>query len=223
MVDLVYPRICASCDHNKPLHGQIFCLDCLVGLPQTKFHLTPDNPFEQHFWGRVDIHSGAAMYFFIPGGRTQTLLHNIKYRRRSEIAEEIGVIYGRQLSRSPRFERVDIIVPVPLHWRKRKKRGFNQSAAFARGLALGMQTELNTTLLRRIIQTETQTRKSREQRVENMKGAFVIKDSQTIAGRHVLLVDDVLTTGATLEACAERLHEAKGVDISLATIACGRI
>jgi len=223
ILDLVYPRICASCDHNKPVHGQIFCLDCLVGLPQTRYHLAPDNPFEQHFWGRVDIHAGAAMYFFIPGGRTQTLLHNIKYRRRSDIAEKVGILYGRQLSQSVRFRHIDLIIPVPLHWRKQKKRGFNQSEAFAQGLALSMDTELNTTILKRVVHTETQTRKSREQRVENMKGAFVVNDPQAIAHRHVLLVDDVLTTGATLEACANRLSQVEGVKISLLTIACGRI
>lgn len=223
IVDLVYPRICASCDHNKPIYGQIFCLDCLVGLPQTRYHLTQGNAFEQHFWGRVDIHAGAAMYFFIPGGRTQTLLHNIKYRRRSDIAEKVGILYGKQISRSARFEKIDVVVPVPLHWRKRKKRGFNQSEAFARGLALSMKTELDTTILKRVIHTETQTRKSREQRVENMKGAFVVRDPRAIASSHVLLVDDVLTTGATLEACANRLNQAEGVKISLLTIACGRI
>jgi len=223
VLDLFYPRICASCDHGKPVKGQIFCVECLVELPQTRFHLVRDNPFEQHFWGRVDIVAGAAMYFFIPGGRTQTLLHNIKYRRLSHIAEVIGDQYGSQMAQSDWFSNIDVVIPVPLHWRRIRQRGFNQSEVFARGLAKPLDADLDVKSLVRHTQTATQTRKSREERVLNMKDAFSLTAPDNLAYRQILLVDDVLTTGATLEACANVLLEAPGVSISIATIACGRI
>ena len=163
------------------------------------------------------------MYFFIPGGRTQTLLHNIKYRRRKDIAERLGILYGQQLTDSEVFGTVDVIIPVPLHWRKQRKRGFNQSEAFARGLASSLQVQVNVGNMVRNLHTSSQTRMSREERIKNIEEAFSLRSADEVAYRHVLLVDDVLTTGATLEACANVLKTAPGVVVSMATIACGRI
>ena len=133
VIDLIYPRICAACARSQPVKGGIFCISCLTELPETRFHEVEGNPFEMHFWGRVPIQSGAAFLFFIPGGRTQKLLHNIKYKGRSDFAQMIGRHYGRQLKESERFRGIDVIIPVPLHWRKQQKRGFNQSTEFGKG------------------------------------------------------------------------------------------
>ncbi|RLD18345.1 MAG: ComF family protein [Bacteroidetes bacterium] len=195
----------------------------MVGLPSTNYHLIADNPFERHFWGRVRIEAGAALYYFVPEGRAQTLLHNIKYRRRSDYAIRVGQIYGQQLTASPRFHDISAIIPVPLHWQKLRKRGFNQSKAFAIGLSESMGVPLDHDTLIRKRSTSTQTRKSRSERILNMADAFGLKNVAHLEGKSVLLVDDVLTTGATLEACTQKLLEIPGLNVSLATIACGRI
>ena len=222
IIDLVYPRICGACDGGVPVKGGIFCIECLAGLPLTNYHQIEGNPFERHFWGRVPIRAGAAMYFFVPGGKTQTLLHNIKYRRRRELAVEVGRMYGQDLSQSVRFAGITHVVPVPLHWRKQRMRGFNQSLAFAEGIAAAMEIPCPS-ILKRARHTPSQTRMTRSQRIENMAGAFSLHGPERLKGAHVLLVDDVLTTGATLEACALVLQGADLSAISVATIACGRI
>jgi len=195
----------------------------MAGLPCTNYHLIEDNPFERHFWGRVKIEAGGALYFFVPGGRAQTLLHNIKYRRRSDYAVKVGQIYGQQLAATHRFHDLSAIIPVPLHWRKLRKRGFNQSRSFAEGLSESMCVPVDLEILKRKRSTSTQTRKSRSARVLNVADAFDLKQSSRLEGMRVLLVDDVLTTGATLEACASKLLEIPGLKVTLATIACGRI
>lgn len=223
ILDLVYPQVCAACDNDKPARGSIFCVACIAGLPRTNYHLIEDNPFERHFWGRVKVEAGGALYYFVPGGRAQTLLHNIKYRRRSDYAIRVGQIYGQQLGATTRFHDISAVIPVPLHWRKMRKRGFNQSKSFAEGLSesMGVPVDHKTLVQRR--STSTQTRKSRSERVLNMANAFDLKRTSHLTGKHVLLVDDVLTTGATLEACALKLLEIHELKVSLATIACGRI
>lgn len=223
IIDLVYPRICAACNDEQPVRGGIFCVDCLAELPMTDYHEIRDNPFERHFWGRVDIVAGGAFLYFVPGGRTQTLLHNIKYCGRSTYAEGVGEFYGHKLARTDRFDGVECIVPVPLHWRKLNERGFNQSASFGKGLARALGIPQHTSVLLRTRATPTQTRKSRQERISNMKDAFVVRRPDRLAGKHVLLIDDVLTTGATLEACALKILEVPGVTLSMATIACGRL
>lgn len=223
VVDLVYPRTCAACFDDKPVQNGIFCVSCLSELPETNYHLIEGNPFETHFWGRIPIQAGAAFLFFVPDGRTQTLLHNIKYRSRSDFARTIGEFYGSRLNHAPRFQGIDMIIPVPLHWKKEHKRGFNQSAEFGKGLAESMSVTFMKNGLTRSRFTETQTKKSRSERVSNLKDAFVVTDPDKIMGKHILLVDDVLTTGATLESCAMALLLAEGVKVSMATIACGRL
>ena len=221
--DLVYPRICAACMHGKPVRGGIFCMSCLTDLPETGFHLVSDNAFERHFWGRINVEAGAAFFFFIPQGKTQELLHNIKYRGRSDFAEAVGQQYGHELQSSDRFNQIDCIIPVPLHPGRLRKRGFNQSAAFGKGLAEVMGIPLLTNVLIRRRATSTQTRKSRTERIKNMEDAFVIKHPGDLNGKHVMIVDDVLTTGATLEACAIALSGAADLKVSLVTMACGRL
>ncbi|MDX1478054.1 MAG: phosphoribosyltransferase family protein [Saprospiraceae bacterium] len=223
LFDLIYPRICPACQEAKPVRTGLFCIGCLAELPETDYHLMADNAFERHFWGRVPVEAGAAFLFFIPGGRTQRLLHAIKYHRQRTAAQEIGRMYGHKLMEGGRFADLDAVIPVPLHWRRRHRRGFNQSRAFASGLAAALGLPVLPHTLSRTRQTSTQTRKTRIERVDNLQSAFSVRRPEQLTGKHLLLVDDVLTTGATLEACAQALLRVPQVRVSMVTIACGRI
>lgn len=215
---LLYPRLCLACEKNIPPRWDVICITCQHYLPKTKFHLERENPFTEHFWGRIPIHAGAALYHFKKGGRTQKLIHKLKYDGKRQIGIKLGHLYGRSLSNSPYFNQVDLIVPVPLHPRKEKIRGYNQSAMFAMGLAETMDIPWSNKVLRRVEMTTTQTKKRRMERFENVRKAFQNVRPKNIEGKHILLVDDVMTTGATLEACAEKILASKDTKISFATI-----
>ncbi len=218
-LSLFYPRLCLACGQNIPANQGDICITCQYHLPKTNFHLEKENPLTEHFWGRVNIHSGAALYFFTRGSRTQKLIHNLKYKGKQQIGVKLGEVYGTSLKSSPYFHQVNLIVPVPLHPRKEKIRGYNQSDAFAIGLSKSMSIPWSKNALQRIEMTDTQTKKSRMERFENVQSVFQVKDESALKGKHILLVDDVLTTGATLEACANQILKVPDTKISLATIA----
>ena len=171
------------------------------------------------FWGRIKIHSAATFLNFTKSGRVQKLVHQLKYKSKIEVGLLLGELYGGDLKKAALFESVEVIIPIPLHWKKQKKRGFNQSEMFGRGLAKAMNVQLDTDSLYRKVDTATQTKKSRIQRWENVSDVFALKNEANLEGKHILLVDDVITTGSTLEASANKLLEIPGVKVSLATIA----
>ncbi len=223
MMGLVYPPLCASCGFQRPLDQHIFCLDCLHELPETGYHQHAHNPFVGHFRGRIGVKAGAAFLFFSRGGGTQRLLHQIKYNNQADLIITIGRWYGKQLMKSPLWDDVEVIVPVPLHWKKQRKRGYNQSAMFADGIAEVMGISSPKNVLRRITHNKSLTGMKRFQRVETIGSSYVLANAKLIRHKHVMLVDDVLTTGSTLEACALALLEAPVASISLVTIACGEL
>ena len=218
-ISLIYPKLCLSCRNNLPYGEQVLCLSCQHQLPRTDHHLVHDNAFIQKFWGRIPIQAGAACYYFDQKGKVQQLIHQLKYKNQPMIAHKIGQLYGRTLQESLFFKEIDSIIPVPLHPRKKHLRGYNQSERFAQGLSLTMKIPWNGNTLLRNQFTPTQTTKSREDRFSNVEKAFSLQTGEKLAGKHVLLVDDVLTTGATLEACALKLLSVKDLKVSLATIA----
>lgn len=219
LISLFYPNLCAACGEQAPPHGEVICISCLYKLPKTGFHLQKENAFTARFWGRLPLETGAALFFFAKGSRTQELIHRLKYKNRQEIGVQMGKLYGTELQESEEFRQVDLIVPVPLHPKKEWARGYNQSALFARGLSESLKKPWLRNGLQRKVYAESQTQKSRTERLENIAQAFSVGDVAAIQGKHVLLVDDVLTTGATLEACGLRLLEVPEVRISMATLA----
>lgn len=223
MMDLIYPPLCASCGLLRPLDEHIFCLDCLHELPETQYHRVAENPFTAHFKGRVPIVAGASFLFFSHGGGTQRLLHQIKYNNRADLISTIGRWYGRQLSKAPLFDDIDAIIPVPLHWKKFRKRGYNQSAVFGEGLGETMQVPCYMTALKRVTHDQSLTGMRRLERVNTIASSYQLAKPGMVRDKHVLLVDDVLTTGATLEACAMLLAEAPVASIRMVTIACGEL
>ncbi len=215
---LFYPKLCMACNGNMRRGKDVICLFCKRKLPKTDYHLVAENPMAEHFWGRVPIHHAAAYYYFSKGTKVQNLVHQLKYGNRPWVGECLGKWYGTDLMESEYLCDVEVIVPVPLHKKRRRLRGYNQSEVFAKGLAYSMKKPL-VNALKRNMHTTTQTKKSRLERFANVETAFEIVDLEAVHGKHVLLVDDVVTTGATLEACAAKLLECEGTSVSLATIA----
>lgn len=216
MFDLIYPTICLSCERPLLKHEESLCTICIFSLPKTDFHQHTDNPVKRLFWGKAEIDGAASYFHFEKGGHVQHLIHQFKYKGFKEIGTEIGKHYGLELKKAPPFNTADVIIPVPLHKSKLKKRGYNQSELFAAGLSQTMGIPVDATSLYRVKATETQTRKTRYERFTNVETIFMLRES--INGKHVLLVDDVVTTGSTLEACYHILHAA-GNKVSVATMA----
>lgn len=182
-------------------------------------HLVRDNEFTNRLWGRLSMEGGAAMYYFSRKSPIQRALHQLKYHNNPDIGINIGRAFGRKLKSSDIFKSVEAIVPVPLHPQKERLRGYNQSTMFAQGLSETMEVPVMQNVLVRRIFTETQTKKKRMDRFSNVKEVFMVKKPNLIRGKHLLLVDDVLTTGATLEICGRALLEVDGTKLSAATIA----
>lgn len=216
---LFFPNLCAGCRRPLMRGEKVICTLCLFHLPKTYFHHDPDNPLTRVFWGRVNLEGVAAYVYFQKGSAVQHLLHQLKYKGRKEVGFQLGKLYGSELNMAEMFKNVEIIIPVPLHPRKQRKRGFNQSQVFAEGLASVMQIRLETRVLYRKVYSQTQTRKARYNRWENVENIFSLKNADRIRGKHILLVDDVITTGATTEACVQALQEVPGVRVSIAAIA----
>lgn len=218
-VDLMYPRLCLACSCNLFAHERHICLRCLYQLPKTYFHDMPNNPLEQLFWGRFDVQAVTSFLYFTKGGIAQQMLHKLKYQGRKEVGLGLGKMLGQELRHSPRFRDAELVVPVPLHPKRERLRGYNQSMLIALGISESMEVSATAKMLTRPQYTETQTRKGRFERWENVAEAFVCPKPELLRGKRLLLVDDVLTTGATLEACA-RVLERAGAQVCMATLAC---
>ena len=219
LISLVYPKVCMACSKTLVTNEECICTHCRYHLPRTNYHLEHDNPVAKLFWGRVDIRSAAAFYLFTKGGHIQQLVHRLKYEGQKKVGIEVGRMYGSELKRSEMFSSAEVIVPVPLHPAKLRDRGYNQCDLFADGLAQSLSVPADTGNLHRAVATGSQTRRSRFDRWKNVEYVFKMHNPQHLQGKHILLVDDVVTTGATLEACAQELLSIPGTSVSIAAIA----
>jgi ComF family protein len=218
-ISLLFPRLCHACGDHLLKNEYLICTKCFISIPRTNYHLTPDNPVEQLFWGRCRISRGAAFSFYNKGSRIRRLIHKLKYNGIKELGFELGRIYGLSLKNSGFISDLDVIVPVPLHPSKLRKRGFNQSEYISQGIAevTGLQVDIKTLI--RIRASDTQTKRSRYERWMNVEEIFAVTDSESIRGKHILLVDDVITTGSTIDACATELLRVDKVRVSIAALA----
>lgn len=215
-IDLFTPNICRVCEENLLSNNFLICYDCIYELPKTNLHLHPnDNKITEIFKGRANIEYAFAYYYYGKGLKTQKLIHLLKYNGIAEIGFQVGKLYGKELIENEFIKEIDFLIPVPLHIRKFKKRGFNQSEVFAKGLSEITKIPLNLISLQRIAFTETQTKKSRFKRWDNVKEKFHIGDKESIKGKHVAIIDDVITTGSTIESCVHELEKANVSKISI--------
>lgn len=218
-LSLLFPRICYGCGNHLMRNEKVICTECQVVIPRTDYHNQPGNPVEQLFWGRCVITKAAAFSYYTRGSRIRKLIHNLKYNGIQEIGIELGSIYGNLLRSSGFLNDVDLILPVPLHPSRERKRGFNQSRLICEGISSVSGIEVLADALVRPVKTQTQTRRSRFERWTNVEGIFELRTPTELEGKHVLIVDDVITTGSTIEACVNELSKVEGVSVSVVALA----
>jgi ComF family protein len=221
-ISLLYPNVCAACGNSLFKHEEIICTYCLYHLPKTNYHLLEASPLDKVFWGRAQLSHTAALYNFQKKSKVQHLIHQLKYKGRTDVGIYLGKVLGTDLAKTQAFMDVDKVIPVPLHPDKQRKRGYNQSEQIAIGMAKAMNTEMDSTSFIRTVDTQTQTKKSRFARWENVKEIFQVTSASELANKHILLVDDVITTGATLESAAHILLSIEGLRLSIACIGYAR-
>ncbi|HEX2684522.1 MAG TPA: phosphoribosyltransferase family protein [Ferruginibacter sp.] len=216
---LFYPHNCTGCGSDLLPPGNQLCLTCIHQLPHTHFAGIPNNPVEKYFWGRIPLVAAYSQFYFSKEFLIQRLIHELKYRDNTDIGFYLGEMMGTTLLKCDRFKDLDALVPLPLYPDKEHKRGYNQATVICNGVAAVMNIPvLNGAVIRKLA-TETQTRKHRTERWENVRSSFKVERENELSGKHVLLVDDVVTTGATLEACGSAMLQATNCRLSIATLA----
>jgi len=217
VLHLLFPHVCTGCGNDILNEESDLCMRCIDALPETNFESISNNPVEKLFWGRLPFTGATAQFYFTKESLMQHLMHQFKYKRNKDLGLQLGRIMGEQLIKSGRFK-ADALIPLPLFPAKEKRRGYNQAAVLCEGMAESMQIPVLDKVIIRPQHTETQTKKGRIERWKNMEGKFILSDANSIRNKHLLLVDDVVTTGATLEACGNELLKAENVQLSLACL-----
>lgn len=218
IVELFYPKLCINCGAHLLQNEPVICVNCRNKLPETNFTNTADNLIEIALKGRVPLVAATALLFYRKKGVVQSLIHSLKYKNRQEVGAFFGDWMGKQLQDSKRFSNLDGIIIVPLHPKKQRQRGYNQLTLFSEILSKHLNIPVYTNVLIKDSSTSSQTKKGRLSRFEKMDERFRIKDTQALIGKHVLLIDDVFTTGATIEACANEILKTSDLKISIATM-----
>jgi ComF family protein len=218
-VRLFYPNLCMVCHNDLATGESVICTSCLYHIPRTKYWFDAENPVAKIFWGRVFVQNACSFFFFSKGSRYRKLLHQLKYNGKPEVGFVLGKEFGFELGKIDAYKNIDYLVPVPLHPKRLKQRGYNQAEEIAKGLQESMGIPVSTDNLIRSGYTETQTRKSRTERVKNVSKAFKLDKPENFKDKHILIIDDVVTTGATLEECAAIVLESEGAKVSIATLA----
>lgn len=217
--NVFYPDICLCCNTALTTNEHIICLFCRNDLPLTNFCYETNNLVEKTFYGRIPIKKGTALFYFLKKGKTQQLMHRLKYKGNQEIGSFIGDWLGENMLLSNRFNDIDCIIPVPLHYKKQKKRGYNQVSTFGISLSKTLKIPYYEGVLQRKTATNTQTKLIRLDRWKNVKELFQVENTHKLNNKHILLIDDIITTGATLEACYLALNKCENIKISIASMA----
>nr|WP_299386874.1 ComF family protein [Allomuricauda sp.] len=216
--NILLPMVCFGCNAQLSRGESTLCTVCRHELPLTDYNFRDENPVDRIFYGRIPIKKAASFLFFSKTGIVQNLLHHLKYKNQEQIGGFLGNWYGSLLENEVSLKNVDAVIPVPLHPKKQRKRGYNQVSLFAKNLAHALGATYREDILHRTVNTKTQTKKDRQLRWENTKDVFQITEIPE-APKHILLVDDIITTGATLEACAKTLQKLGPVQVSVVSMA----
>lgn len=218
LLSIIFPQLCIHC--GEPLVGseRALCTACLCNIGWLHNAAHPGNSTEQRLSGRIPFQAAASLLSFKKGSVTQDIVHHIKYYKCTRLAHQYGKLFGEELRDSGRFSDIDCLVPVPLHWWRRLRRGYNQSQLICEGIAEILHCPVSAHNLYRRRHTSSQTHKNHQERIDNMARAFRVRHPEKFEGKHILLVDDVLTTGATTEACYHALQAVPGLRISVATL-----
>lgn len=220
---LFFPKVCASCGRKLGDGGDFLCNYCRWAIPLTDFWRMADNPVRAKFDGHIPLETASAFYFFVHGSGFRDLIHDFKYRGGWRIAEKMGEWYGSELAASDLHADIDLIIPVPLHFRKRIMRGYNQSEYIADGISRAMGIPVDRRSVRRSIHNRSQTKRHKKERWDNVQGIFSVRSPSALQGKHLLIVDDVLTTGATLiSLCHTILRDVPDCRISIAALAVSK-
>jgi ComF family protein len=219
LIELLYPRLCITCNQRLVSQEKYICLGCRADMPLTGNQSDPDNEVARLFWGRVNIQNAVSMFHYRKGSRYQKIIHTIKYRGLKELGIEMGIELGKILTEAEFNKSVDLIIPVPLHYKKQLKRGYNQSELIAQGISNIIKKPVCLNNLYRKVNTPSQTKRTRFDRWKNVDNIFGVNNPEQIRGNHILLTDDVVTTGSTLDACASELLKISEVQVSIATLA----
>ncbi len=218
LVQIVYPRVCVGCSNKLPKTEELICLSCVASLPLTNFWNIRQNKMERQLMGRVNLKYAVALCHFSKDSVVQNLLHELKYKGETDVGVLLGEMLGEKLNDS-NLPKADAIVPIPLHWKKQQIRGYNQSDFIAEGLSKKLDIPVLKNVVERVNETASQTRKNLFERIENVSNIFKVCKPESIEDKHILLVDDVMTTGSTLESCAEAIALCQNTRLSIATIA----
>lgn len=219
LLDLIAPRLCVVCGRRLAPSERVICAVCNLHLPRTGYQLSAyDNPMARLFWGIIPVERVAALFYYEASSRTSNILYDLKYHDHPEIGREMGRLMAREFMAADFFDGIDLIVPIPLARKRQRQRGYNQSRCLAEGISQATGIAVNSHVVRRASFVKSQTQMRRQERQENVEGAFELKDPASVHGRHVLLVDDVITTGATMTACARELLKAGDVRLSLLSL-----
>lgn len=219
LLNLFFPKACAGCNSFLMERELVICTSCRHEIPLTNHHNTKDNEFVSRFYGRIPLEFGAAFFYFHKKGILQEMMHKLKYKGHEEIGEIVGIWYADELKNSDNLQTVDIIVPVPIHKKRLRKRGYNQVTKFGVAMAKELQVKFDDTILTRNVYSKTQVRKNILERSELIDNVFSVEYSNELHDKHFLIVDDVITTGATLESCALEILKIPGARVSIACMA----
>jgi ComF family protein len=219
LVNLFFPKVCYACLNILNDNETTICINCRHDLPITNFHFDGNDTVKKVLYGRANIENGTALFRFEKKGLVQQLIHGLKYKGYENIGFALGNWLGGELKTLDDYQNIDVVIPVPLHKNKLKKRGFNQVTKFGQQIALALNASYADDVLVKVSNTKSQVTKKRFARWNNNEELFAIKNIESIENKHILLVDDIITTGATLEACITVLNHAKNIKISVATMA----
>jgi ComF family protein len=218
-IGLLYPNLCGGCLRPIYFGESIICTSCLFEIPYTDDHLNLENRVAKQFWARIQFDAAMSLLQFKKGTRVQNMLHQLKYKGKKELGHLLGTMIGDKLLISVLYKDIDLIIPVPMHKKKLYTRGYNQSLCIAEGIAQVLGCPVSHDALQKVKETATQTHKGRLSRNENMASVFEVVAPFKLQGKHILLVDDVITTGATIEACGIELWLAGIGNLSIAAVA----